>query len=262
MNKYWQIFKISFKENKVTYVNTVLTIVSYSIIIFVFLNLWNYIYSDSSQLINGYSLKDMIWYLISGEIIAFSMSGKYIVQGINDDIKSGKIAYILNKPYNYYFYAVINSMGEIVFKYIFVIFSGSVIGMLFLGTSNLSFAMIVPMLLSFLLSALLCSFLYAIIGLIAFWIEDSQPFYWIISKTFLIFGVFFPPEFFPKWLAPIIKYSPVYSMYSGTGKLMAQFNWELFFNVTISQVIYIALLIVIGLLVYKRGIRKVNINGG
>lgn len=262
MKKYWQIFKISFKENKVAYVNTMLTIFSYGLIIFVFLNLWKYIYSDTNQLINGYSLNDMIWYLIAGEIIAFSMSGKYIVSGINDDIKSGKIAYILNKPYNYYLYSVINSMGEIVFKYIFTILSGTIIGILFLGVGSLSFAMIVPLLISFLLSALMCSFLYAIIGLIAFWIEDSLPFYWIVSKTFLIFGVFFPPEFFPKWLAPIIEYSPVYSMYSGTGKLMAQFSWELFFNVTLSQVVYITIFVLLGFFVYSRGIRKVNINGG
>ena len=78
----------------------------------------------------------------------------------------------------------------------------------------------------------------------------------------MLLGLFFPPEFFPNWLQPIIEYSPIYAMMSGPCKLMTNFTWELFLKVSVSQVVYIGLFIAIGCMTYKRGARKVNVHGG
>lgn len=262
MRKYLQIFKISYKENKVAFVNTVLSMVSFVIIMIVFYNLWRYMYTNVNSTIAGYTLNQMIWYLICAEIIAMSMNGRHLVAGINNDIRSGKIAYMLTKPYNYYLYSVVNNMGEVIFKLSFIVLLTMPASMFLLGVEYLSFAMILPMTLSLVLAGLVASTFYGVIGLSAFWTEDANPFYWMISKFFLLFGVFFPPEFFPSSIKYIIEYSPIYSMFSGTAKLMSQFSWELFLKVTISQVFYTALFIGLGLLVYKKGVRRVNLNGG
>ena len=78
----------------------------------------------------------------------------------------------------------------------------------------------------------------------------------------MLFGLFFPPEFFPTWLQPFIEMSPVYAMMSGPCKLMAQFSWDLFIKVSISQVVYIAFFIALGGVIYKFGTKKVNVHGG
>ena len=78
----------------------------------------------------------------------------------------------------------------------------------------------------------------------------------------MLFGLFFPPEFFPTWLQPLIVYSPVYAMMSGPSKLLANFSWELYLQVSISQLSYVIIFLCIGLLIYKKGTRKVNIHGG
>ena len=49
---------------------------------------------------------------------------------------------------------------------------------------------------------------------------------------------------------------------SGPCKLLANFSWELFLNVSMSQLSYITIFIVVGLLLYKFGTKKVNVNGG
>jgi ABC-type uncharacterized transport system permease subunit len=109
---------------------------------------------------------------------------------------------------------------------------------------------------------LLNCIIYGAVGLLAFWVEESMPFTWIIQKFIMLLGLFFPPEFFPKWLQSFINYSPIYAMMSGPCKLLANFSWDLYLKVTISQVGYLAIFMVIGLLIYNFGTRKVNINGG
>ncbi|MFA5757934.1 MAG: hypothetical protein WC942_00955 [Clostridia bacterium] len=262
MNKYWQIFKINFKENLQSYVNTILSIVSFCIIIYIFVNLWGYIYTNGTPVINGYTYANMLWYLISAEIICYCSSGRYVVRGINNDVKTGKVAYTLNKPYNYYIYAVVSDMGEIIFKYIFIILAGLLMGLVFVGLPTFSLVMVLPIIFAFFLSSLMSSLLFAIVGLLAFWIEDATPFYWLVSKFFLILGIIFLPAFFPSWVQPIIIYSPVYSIYSGTSKLVANFSWELYANVTISQIVYIIIFALLGLWVLSKAVKKVNINGG
>ena len=78
----------------------------------------------------------------------------------------------------------------------------------------------------------------------------------------MLFGLFFPPEFFPVWIQPVINYSPIYAMMSGPCKLLAGFSWDLFCKVIISQLFWIVVFVGIGLVLYKRGSRKVNVHGG
>ena len=78
----------------------------------------------------------------------------------------------------------------------------------------------------------------------------------------MLLGLFFPIEFYPTWLQPIIKYSPIYSMMSGPATLVANFSWWGFLEIFLSQLIWGILVILLGLLVYRLGKRKVAANGG
>ena len=88
---------------------------------FVFLNLWEYIYSDPTQIINGYTMKQMIWYVLVTEVLWFGSRNKILIREISQDIKTGNIAYNINKPYNYVFYIVAKHLGEITIKLILFI---------------------------------------------------------------------------------------------------------------------------------------------
>ena len=60
----------------------------------------------------------------------------------------------------------------------------------------------------------------------------------------------------------IITYSPVFAMMSGPCKLLANFSWDLWLKVSISQIAYLAFFVGLGLLMYNKGTKKVNVNGG
>lgn len=265
MNKYLSIYKTSFKQESKTIANSITSVVSFVVIIYIFQQLWQFIYGGNGggTLINGYTIEMMIWYMIMAEILMYSVNARGVTRAFSTDIKSGKIAYQLNKPYNYYSYQVFNQLGSIVWKLVFLVPTGLIMGFVLLGPiQGFSVLYVIPTLISLMLAVFLTCIIYGTVGLLAFWIEEATPFTWIIQKFQMLFGLFFPPEFFPTWLQPFINYSPVYAMMSGPCKLLSSFSWELFLQVSVSQVAYITLFVVAGLLLYKSGTRKVNVNGG
>ncbi len=265
MNKYFAIFKTSFKQETKTLVNALVQVSAFIVIIFIFKQLWNYIYSESGigNLINGYTIEMMIWYMIMGEVYTYASVRRAITKSFGNDIKSGKIAYQLNKPYNYFIYQISNQTAVTFWRFLFLIPSGILIGLLLLGPiANFQFYFIFPILFSLLISVFLSCLIYSAFGMLCFWIEEATPFTWIFEKFMLLFGVFFPPEFFPTWLQPIIVYSPIYALISGPSKLLSNFSWELFFQVSLTQLCYIILSILLCVLMFKRGIKKINVYGG
>lgn len=265
MSKYFSIFKTSFKQETQTVADALTSVVSFAVIIYIFKMLWEFIYGKNSggQLINGYSLQMMIWYMILAEILLYSVNARGTTKAFSNDIKSGKIAYQLNKPYNYYAYQISSQCATFLWKLIFLVPTGLLMGLLLLGPiQNFSFVFIIPIIISMLLATFLTATIYGAIGLLAFWIEESTPFTWIVQKFQMLLGLFFPPEFFPAWLQPVISYSPIYAMMSGPCKLLASFSWELFLKVSFSQLVYIVIFVGLGMIMYKFGTKKVNIHGG
>ncbi len=265
MGKYLSIFNTSFKQEKDSILNTLFRGVTFIFIIYIFLELWQYIYSanGSGQIIKGYDLGQMIWYLIITELIVCTTKTNLIVRSINNEIKSGSISYKLNKPYNYLFYSISNFMAKSIMNLLFLLPVAIVMGIVFVGLpSTFVWVQIIPCLLVIILSIFISWSTYAIVGLVAFWIQDSLPFHWIVSKLFMILGLFFPIEFYPAWLQPIIKYSPIYSVMSGPANLVANFSWTAFAEIIISQVAWGIVLLAIGYGVYCLGKRRVTSNGG
>ena len=75
MNKYFLIARTSFKEESKTLANTITAVFSFVVIIYIFNELLSYIYgSGVGTLINGYSLKMMLWYMIMAEILMYSVN--------------------------------------------------------------------------------------------------------------------------------------------------------------------------------------------
>ena len=69
MRKYLYIFKTEIMSNLQYIFNILVGFIGYFIMLFIFLNLWNYIYDDPNQIINGYTKNQMIWYVIITEIL-------------------------------------------------------------------------------------------------------------------------------------------------------------------------------------------------
>ena len=116
MKKYLFIFKSAVMTNLQYVFNLVSHFFAFFVMIFIFMNLWNYMYDDPSELINGYTKNQMIWYVIITEMMWFIVGGRKACQKIAGEVKAGSIAYSMNKPYNYVLYHLISHMGTMFIK--------------------------------------------------------------------------------------------------------------------------------------------------
>ena len=263
MKKYLFIYKSELMSN-LQYVFNILTgFIGYFIFIFVFLNLWQYIYSDPNELINGYSMNQMIWYVIITEILWMSLGGRKLCRKISDDVRGGNIAYNLNKPYNYLSFIVFKHFGDITFKFICYAVMSVILGLIFVGPIDGFFIQNIPfIIISVVLGSIINSLIRITISLFSFWIEDTTPFQWIYDKIILVIGTLFPVELFPKILQPIMKCTPIFVVNYGPAKLFVDFSFSMFTQVLLAQIIYIVVVILIATIIYRKGVKRLNVNGG
>ncbi len=263
MRKYYYIFKATLIESFQYLMNIALGFVTFFVMLFVFMNLWKYMYSDSAGLINGYSFEQMIWYVILTETIWFGGRNATLTSQMSNDIKSGAIAYGINKPYQYIYYIIAKHLGETALKFLLYFIIGILIGYGFEGgipdfkLYQLPFA-----LLSFFLGIMISSFLYMSISVLSFWIEDSTPFHWIYDKMLVIIGTIFPIELFPVWAQPAIKASPIFVVTYSPAKLMIDFSKEMAVRVFTLQIIYFVVTLFLLNTLFQKGVKKLNVNGG
>ncbi len=100
------------------------------------------------------------------------------------------------------------------------------------------------------------------ISIIAFWIEDPAPFHWVYDKLVLMLGTLFPIEMFPEFLRPIIKCTPIFVVTYGPAKLFIDFNINTFIQIFIAQILYLVISVFIIIVLYNKGVKKLNVNGG
>lgn len=263
MRKYLYIFKTEIMSNLQYIVNELIGVVGFLIWIFIFLNLWNYIYDDPSQIINGYTKNQMIWYVIITETLWISLDGRKFCKKICNDVRSGNIAYNINKPYSYVLYSLFNHLGNVAIKFLLYFVLGMIFGYIFMGNfPDLNILSVLAVLITCILATTISILLITFIGLCSFVIEDANPFFWIYSKFILVLGTIYPIEYFPDAIQPILTFSPIYVVSYGPAKLFVDYNIYDFISIIIAQIIYIVFGYFICSLMYKKGVRKLNVNGG
>ena len=263
MKKYLQVMKTTFNDS-IQYASSLLfRFVGFAIMMAVLISLWNFIYSDPGSTISGYTLSQMIWYLLLAEVITFGSGSSVATDDIRNCIKSGNIAYQVVKPYNYIVYTIFKYIADTLIRFVMFLIVAVVLGLIFAGPIQgfnlITFIAAAPV---YFLAVLLTGSIRILISISSFWVEDSKPFQNVFNKFVLIFGVFFPLEMFPKVIQTIIKLSPIYGVSYGPAKLVIDFNLSIFSSTLISQLISLIVVFILIGIVYKRGVKKLNVNGG
>lgn len=263
IRKYSQVTRITMANSLVYFWNFLSKNVFFVFIMFIYLMLWKTIYAQkSTATIGGFTLNAMIWYLIFTELITISRTDLHLQ--VNDDVKSGNIAYLLNKPYNYVLYCFSYFIGEIGIKLLTNTLIGLAIGLIYAGTlKNFSLLHLPFIILSLLLGCIINFFIYLCLALTSFWFEDNSAFFWIYSKLiFTLGGMLMPIELFPVWLQRISHYLPFVYVTYVPARLAVDFSFESFAVNFPVQLLYLGVFFTLSMLLYRKGVKNLNVNGG
>ena len=205
----------------------------------------------------------MIWYVIVTEFLWMCMGGRRLCHKISEEVKTGGIAYKINKPYSYINYCLFNYLGDIFIKVVIYLVLFGLVGFIFVGHfPNINIISVIFILISLIFSMIISILMLTSLGLLAFFIEDSTPLYWVYSKIILVLGTIFPIEYFPNLLQKILKFTPVFVVCYGPAKLFVDFSYNKALIIIGAQVIYLVLMYLICNLIYRKGVKHINVNGG
>jgi len=260
IRKYATIARVSLGNTVAYRANLISRFCFYTLFIYVFMSLWRAIYQEGS--VHGYSYVQIVWYLIMTEYVGFSC-GNDVYGRMNDDVKSGGIAYLLGRPTHYVLYQFANSIGQIVLNLIAFGALAGILGLVFVGPLYTFTLTGVPaLLLSISLSIILNYFFLMLIGLSAFVFEDNFALYLIYQKLCFMLGMFLPVEFLPEWLQSVAKNLPFSYIYWAPARIFVDYSPSLCAELLPRQAAWALGAAALTFFCYHISVKRLQINGG
>mgnify|MGYP001438362610 CR=1 FL=1 len=260
--KYLAILRVSAANNLAYLMEVVFRALFLVVLIYIIGQLWKTTFAQhNSPLLTGFTVTDMVWYLAAAEMIATSMPA--LTRRIDQEVRSGELAYLLGRPCSYILYNYAHYLGE---RLIRLAINGAVaatVALIFVGPPHLTWMGLVAWPLAVFLAISIEFICYFGIGLLAFWTENTQSFSFIFSRlTLVLGGVLAPIEIFPQPLRSIAQVLPFSTMLYGPARTLIHFEPARFGWLVFQQLITLGVtgLLVLGL--YTIATRRVSINGG
>lgn len=260
LKKFITIIKVSCSNTIAYPISFLSQFCFYTLYICISFSLWSTILKDDDM--HGYSYVQMAWYLNIAQLVDFScVSSVFWV--MNDDVKTGSIAYQLCRPIHYIFYHFANSIGGTLVKLVGYGTLAIVLGLILVGPLPTFKLSGLPLLiLSIALTIVLNYFFMMLMGLSAFIIEDNKAIYFIYVKLCALLGLFIPVEFLPAWLQSVAKNLPFSYMYWVPAKIFVDYSPKLCLELIPRQATWALTAIILSLVCYRFSIRRLQVNGG
>jgi len=260
LHKYLRVAEVSL-TNRIVYVADHLASSLFLILIlFIFSQLWRTVLGEGGE-IAGLDSTHMLWYMLFTEVMTLSTPNSHRM--VSEEVKSGDIAYKLVRPYSYILYYFAVHCGEFAIRCLTNLTIGAVFAYFVMGPLPVHWAQLLWAALSTCLAAAVNFLMSFSLALLAFWLEDNRPFFWIQNKMIFIFGgLFIPVEAYPAGLRLVSYLLPLRYGVSAPARLLVDFNLAMACQLLTGQIIWTALLGLLVWAMFRKGVRRVHVNGG
>jgi ABC-2 type transport system permease protein len=260
--KYLWVGLTSARSN-VAYLNEVISrTIFIGVALFVFLQLWRVTYAETgAQQLGGLTLAQMMWYLAMTE--AISLSRGNVTAEIDQDVRTGALAIQLVRPISYPLYRYAVSLGERSVRFLLNAAVGIMIVLVFVGPIPLTLSGLLMFAISIPLAFTLDFLGFLLIGLGAFWLEDTSGISLIYSRlTMILGGMLIPLQLFPDQLQPLLRILPFASIVYGPARLFVSPDTTFLGELLVHQCVTMLIYTIIAVIVYHVAVKRINANGG
>ncbi|QHW30342.1 ABC transporter permease [Paenibacillus rhizovicinus] len=230
-------------------------------ILYVFVQLWSAAYGgDHTRVIDGYTLKQIIWYLVFTE--AITMGVPALCGLIENEVKSGDIAIRLLRPLSYIGYHYAAYMSEAIFRFFIHLAVGGAIAWLSVGAPSFGYGW--AGLFSLALGAFTVGFMLNMaVALCALWVEETRGMEFVLHKLqFTVGGMLLPLDLMPEPLRRVCAWLPFQAMLYFPARTAVNFGAAPVLQQFVIQASWIAVLTVLVMWMYRKGVSKLHVNGG
>lgn len=259
MSKYWIIYCLSIKHSLKNYKSLVGLGIFLVTCLVIFANLWKI----AAARIGAIDLPPdlLLWYISLNEWVLIALPS--VQEDMEQDLRGGRLAYLLPRPISYLGATFAEATGVLTGNLLALGLMAFAFTWIQTGNIPFGFMEIVLIILFGLLAGCVSVIYQMIIGVTAFWLQEVSPFHWLWEKLmFMLGGLILPLTVYPQWIQTLAKFTPFPSIL-GDRSYMA-------FDVSAGTIIAIGssllawgLIGAVGLLIiYRRGLRILNIEGG
>lgn len=254
-----KIFMKNQMQDKTNLLLDVFNMVSRCFIVFL---LYAYIFKLSGGSINGVDYKTTMWSMFIYFCIMI-LNIRRLDNLIMSEVKSGNVEMFLNKPTNYLTLCFYKVLGQGIFSFLFISIIGSIVMALAVGVPNLHLIVFIPtFIITLILGQIIALLIYALIGLMAFFIQDIRPIHWIVDKVVMILGgSYLPISMFPNFMKIIAFVSPFGAINFASSTVYSTWETEYVVRIVL-QLVWIIVFALLLNFVYKKSKEKAMINGG
>ena len=193
-------------------------VVFFAIILGVFSSLWRAI-ADAGMPIAA-DPKRLVWYLATTEWILLSAPPIHIE--LQESIRRGDVVCRLGRPVSYVGSAFAEAIGLLVIRAPLLAATAWACAFAFTGWMPPLAPLVWTLPFGF-AGALLVSGMCLWIGLLAFWLEDVTPVYWVAQKLLFLFGgLMLPIELYPRAIQTAAAWTPFPTMLAGPASFVLQ----------------------------------------
>ncbi len=261
--KYFEIAKVNYFNSSAYLVNLISRSAIVVIRIWIFTQLYKVSYAISGlSEIGGLTVAMVVWSLMMTQSFQ-TATRPQLSKIIDEEVKSGTLAYSVNRPYSYILFHFSGFIGRSIPNLFINLLIGALAALVLVGPIVFSWEALAFGAVLLFFGYILDFFVSLIIGLTAFWIEDTSAFTWIYSKGQLVFGgLILPIALFPDYLQKIAELLPFSQMYYGAARLIVHFEPSLFWQYLATQLVWILFFGVVAYYLFNKGIKHVSVNGG
>ena len=259
IQKYLQIFNLAIIHTLKDYKGLVALSIFMTTCLVIFAHLWKIAAAKSGAI--NLDPNQLLWFIAFNEWVLISIPDVQL--DIEQDLRSGRLAYLLLKPLSY--------LGATFFEAAGTLWTN----LIALGAVGFTFTWIKTGILPFeafyFIPTILLGFLAGCVGLIfqmlvgisAFWTQEVGPFNWIWEKLlFILGGLILPLTVYPKWLQDIAYMTPFPFILGARSALVFDHSLYNFLWITCSIIGWSVLGFLCLFVLYRRGLQILNIEGG
>ena len=232
------------------------TLLSFTIHVSIFSLLWDFVLEGKTMV--GYTRADLVWYLILSEAIIYSYSNYY--RKIAAKVEMGDFAYDMTKPYNFMLRTIFEGIAELPMTFVLMLL-GIILGIVYVGFIPVTVVSIIATFVISLMATVLLLMLHMIVGLLSIWLGRDVSSVWLLAQKAMLIFAFSPLELFPKVMQiPLLLLPTTHIIYT-PASLFVNFSMKKFVFSLVCEIIACAVFATILIIIYKKGVKKQNVDG-
>jgi ABC-2 type transport system permease protein len=230
----------------------------FAVILGVFSSLWRAVAEAGMPVATD--PKALVWYLAATEWILLSAPPIHLE--IQEAIRRGDVVYRLGRPVSYVVAEFATGLGLLAVRAPLLGLTAFLCAFAFTGWTPPLSALLVVVPFGLAASALMTA-LHLWIGLLAFWLDEVSPVYWVWQKlVFVLGGLMLPLELYPRFIQRAAVFTPFPALLAGPASLVLGSHLVTPFVLARSLLLWSVVTAVAVLWISRRATSALTINGG